>query len=270
MVSVRSSLVAPLVSLLIVSLAGRAVAAEEAPPKADPKPAAAPAPAAKPPSPWTTTASMNAAVAKGNADTLLVGAALNSLRKWDKNEIALGADATYGANSDPTTRKETTTAQNYGVYAQYNRMLSDRIYLGLRSDGRQDRIASIDYRATVAPALGYYVVKNDRLTVKAETGPAFIFERLKGAGTANYLTLRLAEELQWKINDRASVVHTLEYLPQVEDFGNYVMNFTLGLSTKITDKASANITFQDFYRSVPAPGRRENDLRLMAGLSYAF
>jgi hypothetical protein len=48
------------------------------------------------------------------------------------------------------------------------------------------------------------------------------------------------------------------------------MNFTLGLSTKITDKASANITFQDFYRSVPAPGRRENDLRLMAGLSYAF
>ena len=270
MVSVRSSLVAPLVSLLIVSLAGRAVAAEEAPPKADPKPAAAPAPAAKPPSPWTTTASMNAAVAKGNADTLLVGAALNSLRKWDKNEIALGADATYGANSDPTTRKETTTAQNYGVYAQYNRMLSDRIYLGLRSDGRQDRIASIDYRATVAPALGYYVVKNDRLTVKAETGPAFIFERLKGAGTANYLTLRLAEEVQWKINDRASVVHTLEYLPQVEDFGNYVMNFTLGLSTKITDKASANITFQDFYRSVPAPGRRENDLRLMAGLSYAF
>lgn len=257
-------------ALLLVSLVGRAWAADDASPKPDPNAAAATAPAAKPPSPWTTTASMNAAVAKGNADTLLVGAALNSLRKWDKNEIALGSDATYGANSDPTTRKETTTAQNYGVYVQYNRMLSDRIYLGLRADGRQDRIASIDYRATVAPALGYYAVKQERLTVKVETGPAFIFERLKGAGTANYLTLRLAEEVQWKINDRASVVHTLEYLPQVEDFGNYVMNLTLGLSTKITEKASANITFQDFYRSVPAPGRRENDLRLMAGLSYAF
>ena len=213
---------------------------------------------------------MNAAVARGNADTLLIGAALNSLRKWDKNEIALGTDATYGSNSDPTTRKETTTAQNYGLYAQYNRMLSDRIYLGLRSDARQDRIASIDYRATVAPAFGYYAVKNDRLKVKAESGPAFIFERLKGSGTDNYLTLRLAEEVQWKINDRASIVQSMEYLPQVTDFGNFVMNFNLGLSTKITEKSSATITFQDFYRSVPAPGRRENDLRLMAGLAYTF
>lgn len=235
-------------------------------------PAAAKPPAAtpKPPSPWHTTASINAAVSRGNADTLLMGAAINSLRKWDKNEIALGADGTFGSNSDPTTRKETTTAQNYGLYAQYNRMLSDRIYLGLRSDARQDRIAFIDYRATVAPALGYYVVKNDRLKVKVENGPAFIFERLKGAGTANYLTLRVAEEVQWKINDRASIVQSMEYLPQVEDFGNYVMNFNLGLSTKITDKASATITFQDFYRSVPAPGRRGNDLRLMAGISYSF
>ena len=235
-------------------------------------PAAAKPPAAtpKPPSPWHTTASINAAVSRGNADTLLMGAAINSLRKWDKNEIALGADGTFGSNSDPTTRKETTTAQNYGLYAQYNRMLSDRIYLGLRSDARQDRIAFIDYRATVAPALGYYLVKNDRLKVKVENGPAFIFERLKGAGTANYLTLRVAEEVQWKINDRASIVQSMEYLPQVEDFGNYVVNFNLGLSTKITEKASATITFQDFYRSVPAPGRRGNDLRLMAGISYSF
>jgi putative salt-induced outer membrane protein YdiY len=224
----------------------------------------------KPPSPWHTTASINAAVSRGNADTLLMGAAINSLRKWDKNEIALGADGTFGSNSDPTTRKETTTAQNYGLYAQYNRMLSDRVYLGVRSDARQDRIAFIDYRATVAPALGYYVVRNDRLKLKLENGPAFIFERLKGAGTANYLTLRVAEEVQWKINDRASIVQSMEYLPQVEDFGNYVVNLNLSLSTKITEKASATITFQDFYRSVPAPGRRGNDLRLMAGISYSF
>ncbi len=224
----------------------------------------------KPPSPWHTTASINAAVSRGNADTLLMGAAINSLRKWDKNEIALGADGTFGSNSDPTTRKETTTAQNYGLYAQYNRMISDRVYLGLRSDARQDRIAFIDYRATVAPAFGYHLIKNDRLKLKLENGPAFIFERLKGSGTANYLTLRVAEEVQWKINDRASIVQSMEYLPQVENFGSYVVNFNLGLSSKITEKASATITFQDFYRSVPAPGRRGNDLRLMAGISYSF
>ena len=253
-------------ALSVATVSTRAAEVSTNAPAAKNPPAALP----KPPSPWHITASMNAAVSRGNADTLLVGAALNSLRKWTKNEIALGVDGTYGSNSDPTTRKETTTAQNYGLYAQYNRMLSDRVYLGLRSDARQDRIAFIDYRATVAPAFGYYAIKNDRLKLKLENGPAFIFESLQGAGTANYLTLRLAEEVQWKINDRASIIHSMEYLPQVADFGNFVINFSLGLSTKITDKASANITFQDFYRSVPAPGRRGNDLSLMAGISYAF
>ena len=90
------------------------------------------------------------------------------------------------------------------------------------------------------------------------------------AGTANYLTVRLAEEVQWKINDRASIIQGMEYLPQVADFGNFVMNLNLGLSAKITEKASVTITFQDFYRSVPAPGRRSNDLRLLAGISYSF
>ncbi len=253
-------------ALSVATVSTRAAEVSTNAPAATKPPAALP----KPPSPWYTTVSMNAAVARGNADTLLIWAALNSLRKWDKNEIALGVDATYGSNSDPTTRKETTTAQNYGLYAQYNRIRSDRVYLGLRSDARQDRIAFVDYRTTVAPALGYYVIKNDRLKVKTESGPAFIFESLQGAGTANYLTLRLAEEVQWKFNETTSITHSMQYLPQVADFGNFVMNFTLGLSTKITDKASANITFQDFYRSIPAPGRRGNDLRLMAGISYSF
>jgi putative salt-induced outer membrane protein YdiY len=199
-----------------------------------------------------------------------MGAALTSLRKWDKNEIALGADATYGSNSDPTTRKETTTAQNYGLHAQYNRMLSDRIYLGLRSEALQDRIAFVDYRATLAPAFGYYAINNDRLKLKLENGPAFVFERLRGSGTANYLTLRLAEEVQWKIYGTTSITQTMEYLPQVADFGNFVMTFSLGLSTKIGGRASANITLRDNYRSVPAPGRRGNDLSLMAGISYTF
>jgi putative salt-induced outer membrane protein len=226
--------------------------------------------AEEPPKGWQTTANVNAAVAKGNSDTLLVGAAINTLKKWDKNEVNLGADATYGNNRDQATGVRTTTAQNYGAFAQYNRLIDDRWYFGLRGDGRQDRIAGVDYRATVAPAIGYYAVKNDKIQLKFELGPGFVFEKLKGAGTANYITLRLAEEFRWKINDRASIVQNIEYLPKVDEFSNYVLNGSIALDTKITEKLSATITFQDFYRSEPAPGRKENDIRLLAGLKYTF
>jgi putative salt-induced outer membrane protein YdiY len=223
-----------------------------------------------PPVGWQTTAAVNATVARGNADTLLLQTAINSLKKWDKNEVVLGADATYGNNRDVNTGNRTTTAQNYGGFGQYNRLIDDRWYFGLRGDARQDRIANVDYRATVAPTLGYYLIKKEAMQLKLEAGPAMVFEKLRGTGTQNYLTLRVAEEFRWKINDRASLVQSLEFLPQVDDFSNYVINGAITLDTKITEKLSTTITFQDFYRSTPAPGRKENDIRLLAGLAYKF
>jgi putative salt-induced outer membrane protein YdiY len=225
---------------------------------------------AEEPKGWQTTANINASVAKGNSDTLLVGAAIKTLKKWEKNEVALGADTTYGNNRDQASGLRTTTAQNYGAFAQYNRLITERWYFAALVDGRQDRIAGVNYRVSLAPSAGYYAVKNDTFTLSFEAGPGFIFESLKGAGTENYLALRLAENFRWKINERASLQQKFEYLPKVEDFGNYVANFDLTLSSKITEKLSVNVTFQDFYRSEPAPGRKENDLRLLAGLGYTF
>jgi putative salt-induced outer membrane protein YdiY len=225
---------------------------------------------AEEPKGWQTTANINASVAKGNSDTLLVGAAIKTLKKWDKNELALGADTTYGNNRQQSTGLQTTTAQSYGAFAQYNRLITERWYFAALVDGRQDRIAGIDYRFSLAPAAGYYAVKNDTVTLSFEVGPGYIFESLKGAGSDNYLSLRVAENFRWKINERASLQQKVEYLPKIDEFGNYVLNFDLTLSSKITEKLSANITFQDFYRSTPAPGRKENDLRLLAGLGYSF
>ena len=225
---------------------------------------------AEEPKGWQTTATVNAAVAKGNSDTLLMGAALKTLRKWDKNEVNLGADATYGNNRSNGTGNQITTAQNFGALAQYNRLLTDRWYLSALVDGRTDRIAGIKHRVTLAPSAGYYVVKNEKISLSFEAGPALIFENLAGTGSTTYLSLRLAENFRWKINEQASLQQKLEYLPRVSSFEDYVANFDLTLSTKITEKLSANITFQDFYRSVPAIGRKENDLRLLAGLGYTF
>ena len=225
---------------------------------------------AEEPKGWQTTANINASVAKGNSDTLLVGAAIKTLKKWDKNEVALGADTTYGNNRDINTGNRTTTAQNYGAFAQYNRLITDRWYFAALVDGRQDRIAGIDYRLSLAPSAGYYLIKNDTFTLSGEVGPGFIFEQLKGSGSANYISLRVAENFRWKINERASLAQKAEFLPKVDELDNYVFNFDMTLSSKITEKLSVNITFQDFYRSVPAVGRKENDLRLLAGLGYTF
>ncbi|HTI72381.1 MAG TPA: DUF481 domain-containing protein [Candidatus Limnocylindria bacterium] len=232
-------------------------------------------PAEPKPTAWKTSAGLNVSVAQGNSDTVLIGAKINTIKKWDKNELEFGADATYGNNKDINTGVKSTTAQNYGAFGQYNRLVTERWYFGAHADGRQDRIAGITYRMTLAPSTGYYFIKNDKITLSGEAGPAVIFERLKNSATgtsssSSYISLRFAEKFSWKINERATLLQDVEYLPRPDHFSDYVANGSVTLDTKIAGNLSSRITVQDFYRSEPAPGRKKNDLRILAGLNYTF
>jgi len=51
---------------------------------------------------------------------------------------------------------------------------------------------------------------------------------------------------------------------------NYLLNFEAGIETAITKKWSLRVVFQDQYASEPANGRKQNDMRLLAGTAYKF
>jgi putative salt-induced outer membrane protein len=226
--------------------------------------------AAAPDTAWKSQANLNAAVNKGNSDTLLIGANILTERKWDKNEFFAGADVVYGENKDTVTDIRTTTAQNYGAFLQYNRLLSDRWYFLGRADGRQDKVADIKYRVTLSPGVGYYFIKKEKTTLTGEVGPGVVFEQFDGGPSQTYFTVRLAERFTHEFNERVRLVQQADFTPQVDDLDNYVFNFLATLSADLTKGLQANLTLSDTYRGEPAPGRKANDIRILAGLGYKF
>ena len=225
---------------------------------------------AEEPTGWQTSATVNVAVNKGNSDTLLAGGSILGLKKWDKNEFSAGVDAIYGSNKDQTTGVRTTTAQNYGAALQYNRLIDERFYFFGHVDARQDRVADIKYRVSLNPGAGYYVIKNDKTTLSFEAGPGFVLEQFENQKSHNYFTLRIGEKFTHKFNDRVRLVEEADYSPQIDKFGNYVINASATLEADLTTKLSATLTLADTYRSEPAPGRKSNDIRLLAGIKYKF
>ena len=103
-------------------------------------------------------------------------------------------------------------------------MFSERAYGYARIDGLHDAIADIEYRFTFSPGVGYYFVKNESTTLSGEVGPGAIYEK-QGDNSRGYLTLRLAERFEHKLNERARVWQSLEILPQVDDYENFIDNF---------------------------------------------
>ena len=229
---------------------------------------------AAPPAPpdtnhWETTAAAGATLTRGNSQTFLATLSLDAQRKWAQDEAALGVSAGYGDSTvNDVNTKNTEFLQGYG---QYNRLFSDRFYGALRLDGKYDEIAGIDYRFTVSPMAGYYLIKNTNMTLAVEGGPSLIEEHLKGEPSHGYWAARLAERFEYKLTASTKVWESFEYLPKVDDWANnYLANFEAGISTAINKHWGLRVVFQDMYASEPANDRKQNDIRLLAGTDYKF
>jgi putative salt-induced outer membrane protein YdiY len=222
---------------------------------------------------WETSAAAGLSLTRGNSETLLATIGINSTRKTADDEILLGAAGAYGENTveDKTTGKDDTqkTAQSLSAYGQYNHSINDRWYAGVRLDFLHDRIADLDYRFTLSPLIGYYAIKKPMTTLKFEAGPSGVIER-QGEENNEYIALRLAERFDHKFSDKAKMWQSLEYIPQVDRFHNYLIIFELGAEASLTEKLSLRGVFQDLYDNEPAPGRKKNDMKLITSLAYKF
>ena len=150
-----------------------------------------------------------------------------------------------------------------------NRLFSERFFGYFRLEGLRDTVADIDYRISTSPGLGYYFVKNATTSLRAEIGPGYIYEQDK-SGHQSYMTLRLAERFDHKISERSKIWQSIEFLPQVDKFSNYIINGEIGLDTAINAHFSQRTYLQDTYHSEPAAGRLKNDAKLVAAIAYKF
>ncbi len=212
---------------------------------------------------WDTSAALGFSLTRGNSDTLLFTGNILTKKKWDQNELAFGADATYGENSGEKN------AESLHGFGQYNRLFTERVYGYLRLDGLHDAIADVEYRFTLSPGVGYYFIKEDNTKLSGEVGPAVIYEK-QGDETDAYFTVRLAERFDQKLSTRAKIWQSVEILPQVDDLENFIVNAELGVETALTEKLSLRTYIQDTYDNQPAAGREKNDLKLVTALAYKF
>jgi putative salt-induced outer membrane protein YdiY len=212
---------------------------------------------------WQTSAAAGLTLTRGNSDTLTATANILTQKKWDQHELTFGADATYGEDDGS---KNSESLHGFG---QYNRLFTERLYGYARVDALHDAVADVEYRLTISPGLGYYFIKNDQTRLSGEAGPAVIFEK-QGNEETTYIALRVAERFEHQLNDRVRLWQSLEWLPQVDDFDNWILNAEVGVETQLTERLSLRVFAQDTYDNQPAAGRQENDLKMVTAVAYKF
>jgi putative salt-induced outer membrane protein YdiY len=219
---------------------------------------------------WESVASAGLTLTRGNSENFLANVSINSTRKWTDDELLLGASAGYGKTKDRSNGTTTKTDDYIKAFAQWNHLFTPKIYGGLRFDIVHDDVADLDYRFTVSPLVGYYFFRKPNTSLSAEAGPAFIYEKQGGEDAHGYFAARLGEKYEYTFVNKAKVWETFEFLPQVDDVENYIINVEVGVSAPITKSLDVRLTAFDTYDNRPAAGRLPNDLKLMAGIGFKF
>lgn len=212
---------------------------------------------------WESAIDFGLSASKGNSDNMLFRLGFETAKKEEIDAYFASLSYKYGeeqgrANEDEILGKAT-----------WKHILTGKNFFGLRLDGRRDTFADIDYRVSLNATYGYYFVDTETSVFSLEAGAGITFEDL-GAGNDSYMNGLIDQQFSHNFNDHARVYQNFSYSPRIDHMADYRLEFEAGLETKITKTISFKFGLEDRYASLPAVGKKQNDLKVFSSLSYKF
>ncbi|NLB60154.1 MAG: DUF481 domain-containing protein, partial [Lentisphaerae bacterium] len=148
----------------------------------------------------------------------------------------------------------------------YKFLFSERNYAYLHGELGQGRIAAIDYRAVLGPALGLYLCQSARQSLSLELGAAYVRQVKQDEPAEDTANLRVAQYYEIKLPANAKLWEMIEVLPAFEDFDNFLLNCELGAEAALSERVNLRLVFTDKFNNQPATDKQRNDLQLIGGV----
>ena len=84
------------------------------------------------------------------------------------------------------------------------------------------------------------------------------------------MTLRVSERWEFALSKTAKLWEQVDYLPEVDAWGTYLVNAEAGAEAAINTRLSLRIVATDKFNSEPAADRLRNDITLVSSLVYKY
>ena len=227
----------------------------------------------KPAGGFKNTLSLGASMTDGNSETLQLNASLVSEgEKPGLGSIRMGVEGNYG-ESTVNNNKE-TTVKNAKAFLNVKKTISERTFGSLDASCLRDEIAAINYRITVGPGLGAFLVKTEKASLSVEVGPTYVWEEVEVGGTTNvtdnYFAIRAFEKASWAFSTGSKAWQSAECLPKASDLNDFLLNTEIGVEAPLSAGVNIRLVLQDKYDSTPVDGKVPNDVALIAGVNIAL
>jgi len=201
----------------------------------------------------------------------------------DAKSFNVQADAIYRRKHDRTTLgalyfyEELNGAKaqdKQAARAQYDYFLSKKTYLLAQASYFADAIASLDSRVIAGVGAGHQFYEQEKLKLNGEAGVSYVDERYGNTTPPtpddDYVSLRLAYNVNWTPTKAWELGQSLSYLPDIEDFSRYVLNSDVKAKVTLSDKLYAQLQWLHIFNAAPAAGAVRTDNTWNLGLGWSI
>ncbi len=181
--------------------------------------------------------------------------------------FAEGAYETTNTRDDEGSRRSDQTAGSARIGANIKQRF-ENFFLFADVWVYHNDLSDIRYRAIESGGIGTFLLESNRLKFSVETGFAYIHERAPDPD--NYLGLRFAERLDWKLSESFVLWEQVEMTPELLDLKNRLLSAELGAESTINASLSLAVKLKIEYDSDPSEAVETTDSLFMTQLTFKF
>ena len=234
-----------------------------------PVPVLAQAPAQAPPPPppgWAGSASAGLALTSGNSDTSTVNAAYE-LKRDTGGPIIIKSNGllVYGKSEDLLTN------DRLALDGRVERKLTARTSLFGQTQYLRDSFKAIDYLVSPTVGVSQLLVKDDRTELAADVAVGMVWEQNTDLDLRTDGAVAAGEQFSRKLTATTELKQKAAALWKMDDFGDALYVFGVGLAASITAATQMKVEFLDTYKAQPpVPTVQKNDIAVLVSFVYKF
>jgi putative salt-induced outer membrane protein YdiY len=219
-----------------------------------------------PPPGWAGSASAGLALTQGNNDTSTVNAAFEL--KHDN-----GGPMVFKSNGLLLWSKaeELVTSDRLSLDGRVERKLGTRTSVFGETQYLRDAFKSIEHLLAPTVGISRQLVKSDRSELGVDAGAGVVFEQNPGFDMHTDGAVTAGQQFTRKLTSTTELKETIAALWKMDDFGDALYTFGVGLAASISTHTQMKVEFLDTYKAEPPlPGVEKNDVATLLSFVYKF
>jgi putative salt-induced outer membrane protein YdiY len=237
-----------------------------APALAQQPPAPPAAPAEPPPPPWAGSIGFGLALTSGNSDTFNINVSFDVTSNPKARNVFKAEGLYLRGDTDDELAVDRTSFRLRDEYS-----LRPRTYVFGQLEYLRDPFKSIQYLWAPTGGIGYKVIDLPMTTFSVDGGLGLVIEKNPFLEARTSGAVSSGEDFVYKFSEASSFTQSFDALWVIDDFGDALYTFKVGVAGAITKRATVKVELVDSYKTEPPDlTTKKNDVALVTAIVYKF